>query len=149
MSYIVHSTKPRRFKTLEKASKFASDYHERTGYIVAVTEEVSKELQTLQSAREAALAKSLAIWERDQKQDRGSCGGAILMLDARSKLAKVAVAEGFASKSGTDIYVNSNIAEGVCSQNADIWQDSMRAFRSSIEAAGYAKAVKKFWTYID
>jgi hypothetical protein len=111
---------------------------------------MSKELQALQSARAAALAKSAEIWERDQRQDRGSCGGAILKLDARSKLAKVAVAEGFASKdSGTDIYVNSNIAEGVRSQNADIWQDSMRAFRDTIVAAGYGKAVKKFWTYID
>jgi hypothetical protein len=110
---------------------------------------MSKEIQALQAAREAALAKSAAIWERDERQDRGSCGGAILMLDGRSKLAKVAVAEGFAYKSGSDIFVNSNIAEGVRSQNADIWQDSMRAFRSAIEAAGYAKAVKKFWTYID
>jgi hypothetical protein len=110
---------------------------------------MSNELQALQSAREAALAKSLAIWERDEKQDRGSCGSAVMMLDARSKLAKVAIAEGFAFRSGKDVFVNSNIAEGVRSQNADIWQGSMRAFKDVIEAAGYAKAVKKFWTYID
>lgn len=110
---------------------------------------MSKELQALQSARAAALAKSQAIWERDERQDRGSCGGAILYLDARSKLAKVAVAEGFASKCSGDISVNANIAEGVRSQNADIWQDSMRAFKNELEAAGYGKAIKKFWTYID
>jgi hypothetical protein len=148
--YIVHSQPKKKFASLEAASAHASSYFEKSGVIVGVEKIESKELQALKAARAAALAKSRAIWERDGKQDRGSCGGAILKLDARSKLAKVAVAEGFASKeSGSDIYVNSNIAEGVHSQNADIWQDSMRAFRDVIEAAGYAKAIKKFWTYID
>ena len=108
-----------------------------------------KELEVLQAAREAALKKSLELWERDKQIDRGSCGGAIMQLDARSKLAKVAVANGFANKSGRDLFVNSNIAEGVRSQNSDIWQDSMRAFKQSLEAAGYGRTIKKFWTYID
>src|SRR4051812_46969824 len=110
---------------------------------------MSKELEALKAAREVALAKSLAIWERDERQDRGSCGSAILYLDARSKLAKVALAEGFAQNLSGNISVKQNIAEGVRSQNADIYQDSMRAFLQSLEAAGYGKAVKKFWTYID
>lgn len=37
----------------------------------------------------------------------------------------------------------------VRSQNADIWQDSMQAFRKVLIEAGLEKAIKKFWTYID
>lgn len=110
---------------------------------------MSKELEILNAAQKAAFAKSLEIWERDEKQDRGSCGGAMLQLDGRSKLAKVAVAEGFAYQSGREIFVKSQIAEGVRSQNADIWQGAMAAFRQEIEAAGYGKAVKRYWSYID
>jgi hypothetical protein len=35
--YVVHSRSPRRFKTLEEATAFASRYFERTGNIVAIT----------------------------------------------------------------------------------------------------------------
>ena len=41
------------------------------------------------------------------------------------------------------------IPEGLCSQNADIYQDSMSAFRDVLIAHGFGKAIKKFWTYID
>jgi hypothetical protein len=135
------------FASLDEAKAHAEKIFQSKGLIAAI--EPSKELQALQAARDAALKKSLALWERDERQDRGSCGGAIMKLDARSKLAKVALANGFASQMGSDIFVNSNIAEGVRSQNADIWQDSMRAFKNTLEAAGYGKAIKKFWTYID
>jgi hypothetical protein len=105
--------------------------------------------EVLAAAKAASIAKSLALWERDEKQDCGSCGSAVMLLDARSKLAKVAIAEGYATKSGGDVYVTHFIGEGVRSQNADIWQDSMRAFREVLIANGYEKAIKKFWTYID
>jgi hypothetical protein len=110
------------------------------------TEQLSK---ILDQAKAAALAKSQAIWDRDEHQDCGSCGGAVLMLDARTKLAKLAVDKGIAWGSGNDIYVHTILADGVRSQNADIYQDSMREFRKVLIASGQEKAIKKFWTYID
>lgn len=103
----------------------------------------------LEQAKAASIAKSLEIWKRDNEQDRGSCGAAILYLDRRSKLAKVALANGFAYDGSGDISVNRFIGEGVRSQNADIYQDAMKAFKDVLEANGYGKAIKKFWTYID
>jgi hypothetical protein len=105
--------------------------------------------ETLEQAKAAALAKSQEIWDRDEHQDRGSCGGAVMMLDARTKLAKLAIEKGLAWGSGKDVYVNVILAEGVRSQNADIYQDSARAFRKVLIDAGFEKAIKKFWTYID
>lgn len=35
--YTVHSKRPRRFATLEEASKYASLYYSQTGIIVAIT----------------------------------------------------------------------------------------------------------------
>lgn len=104
--------------------------------------------QVLAEARAASEAKSLEIWERDGKRDCGSCGSAIMYLDRRSKLAKIALAEGYAYDGG-DISVKHFLADGVRSQNADIWQDSMRAFRQVLIDNGFEKAIKKFWTYID
>lgn len=106
-------------------------------------------LEVPELAKAASLAKSLEIWKRDEERDCGSCGGAIMFLDARSKLAKVAVAEGFACGNAGDIAVKGFIAPEVRSQNADISQDAMRAFKKVLEENGYAKAIKKFWTYID
>jgi hypothetical protein len=104
-------------------------------------------LEVLEMAKAASIAKSLEIWNRDEQRDCGSCGGAVMFLDKRSKLAKVAVAEGFAW--GDDVAVKRFIADGVRSQNADIFQDSARAFKRVLEENGYANAIKKFWTYID
>lgn len=106
-------------------------------------------LEVLEMAKAASIAKSLEIWERDGKRDCGSCGSCVTLLDARSKLAKVALAEGFAFTTGGDIYVNHFIAPEVRSQNADIDQDAGRAFKKVLEENGYGKAIKKFWTYID
>ena len=105
-------------------------------------------LEILETAKAASIAKSLEIWERDGKQDRGSCGGAIMYLDRRSKLAKIALEYGYAYN-GSDVTVKGFIGEGVRSQNADIYQDSMRAFRQVLIDNGCEKAIKKFWTYID
>jgi hypothetical protein len=107
------------------------------------------ELNTLQAAREASLATSLEIWEQQGRKDSGACGGAIMLLDGRSKLAKVALANGFARDVGGDIFVNNAIANGVNSQSGYLYKESLRSFRGVIEAAGYGKSVKKFWTYID
>lgn len=105
--------------------------------------------EVLAAAKAASIAKSLEIWERDGKRDCGSCGSAIMYLDARSKLAKVAIAEGYAHQSCGEISVNHCLGEGIRSQNADIPQDSLRAFKKVLEENGYAKAIKKFWTYVD
>ncbi len=105
-------------------------------------------LEVLELAKAASIAKSLEIWERDGKRDCGSCGSAIMYLDRRSKLARVALAEGYAYDGG-DISVKRFVGEGIASQNADIDQDSMRAFRQVLIDNGYEKAIKKFWTYID
>jgi hypothetical protein len=105
-------------------------------------------LEVLTLARTAAEAKALAIWDRDGKEDRGSCGSAIMYLKGNTKLAKEAIAHGFASAGG-DISVKHFIPAGVCSQSADIYQDSMSAFREVLIAYGHEKAIKKFWTYID
>lgn len=106
-------------------------------------------LEVLEQAKAASIAKSLEIWKRDNERDCGSCGAAILYLDSRTNLAKVALENGFAWNGSGDISVNRFIGEGVRSQNADIYQDSMRAFKDVLEANGYGKAIKKFWTYID
>lgn len=105
--------------------------------------------EVLKLAKEASIAKSLEVWERDGKRDCGACGGAMMFLDARSKLAKVAVAEGYAWGNSGDISVNRFLGEGIRSQNADIPEDSMRAFKNVLEANGFGKAIKKFWTYTD
>jgi hypothetical protein len=105
--------------------------------------------QVLEQAKQASIAKSLEIWERDGKQDCGSCGGAIMYLDSRTKLAKIAVATGYARDASGDIAVNQFLGEGVCTQNADIYQDSMYAFKQVLEANGYGKAIKRFWDYVD
>lgn len=104
--------------------------------------------EVLKLAKEAAFAKSLEIWERDGKRDCGSCGGAIMYLDRRSKLAKVALAEGYAYDGG-DVTVTDYVAPGIASQNADIPQDALRAFKRVLEENGFGKAIKKFWTYVD
>lgn len=104
--------------------------------------------EVLALAKQASISKSLEIWERDGKRDRGSCGSAIMYLDRRSQLAKVALAEGYAYDGG-DISVKRFVGEGIASQNADIDQEAMRAFKQVLEANGYGKAIKRFWTYID
>lgn len=103
----------------------------------------------LEAAKAASIAKSLEIWDRDGREDRGSCGGAVMILDGRSALAKLAIETGFAWNSGGDIFVNSFIGEGIRSQNADIRQDAAEAFRQVLIDRGQAKAIKKFWTYVD
>lgn len=107
-----------------------------------------KELEVLTAAKAAGDAVALALWERDEHQDRGSCGGAMLELDGRSKLAKVARDMGILS--GSTNFVSSGLLpEGIRTQNADIYQGHMRAFREKLIEAGYGKTIKRFWTYID
>lgn len=103
----------------------------------------------LQAALNAATAAALQVWDRDEHQDRGSCGNAMLEFDARSTVAKVAEQMGLTYRSGRELWLNLPLPAGVRSQNADIPQEQKRAFRAALEAAGYGKAVKRFWTYTD
>ncbi len=105
--------------------------------------------EVLAEARAAAEARTLQIFEMQGKQDCGCCGGAIMYLKGNTKLAKVAVAEGYAYGTGGDISVKSFVGEGVRTQNIDVWQGAIIAFRDVLIANGYGKAIKKFWTYID
>lgn len=105
--------------------------------------------EVLEAAKEAAIAKSAEIWERDGKQDCGSCGGAVLMLKGGRKFSKLAIQTGLAEDMGGRIFVSVPLAPGIKSQNADIYQGAARAFRDVIVAGGYGEAIKKFWTYID
>ena len=89
---------------------------------------------------------ALATWIRDGKRDRGSCGGAVLILDGRSKLAKTAIARGIGYNDGMIVLP---LPADIQSQNADIPQAQYAAFRESLEVAGFGPAIKKFWTYID
>jgi hypothetical protein len=107
----------------------------------------TKELAALKAATEAASTEALRLWERDGKEDRGSCGSACMSLKMSTKLGKAAVANGYTT--GPDGYVAIKMPEGIQSQNADIWQGWMIAFRRSLIAAGYESAISKFWTYID
>lgn len=106
-----------------------------------------KEIETLAKAKVAGEAAALAIWERDEKQDRGSCGGAMLELDARSRLYKAIKASNIVKL--MDGFVILSAPEGVRSQNMDIPEAQYRAFKKTIEEAGFGKAIKRFWTYVD
>ncbi len=105
------------------------------------------ELEVLKIAKAAGEAEALRIWELDGKEDRGSCGGAMLELKKNSKLFKVASQSGEIKFS--DAFVSLSLPAGIRSQNADIYQGQMRAFRNVLVEAGYEKAIKRFWTYID
>lgn len=105
--------------------------------------------ETLQAAVAAGQAATLAVWERDGKIDRGTCGGAMLEFDGRSKVAKEAEALGITYRSGNEYWLTLKAPEGVRSQNADIPEAQFRAFKKVLDDAGLGKAVKRFWTYID
>lgn len=106
----------------------------------------SKIAGVLVAAKTAADVKALELWERDGKEDRGSCGSACMQLKLNTKLAKEAIGRAFASKDG---FVTIDLPEGIRTQNADIYQGWMRAFREVLVANGYESAIKRFWTYID
>lgn len=100
----------------------------------------------LRAAVDAANAEALRIWKRDNERDCGSCGGAMLEFDGRSKVLKVATAMGLTGRD-TGLYLKS--PDVVRSQNADIPQGMYRVFREHLEANGLGKAIKRHWNYID
>src|SRR4051812_32458854 len=105
------------------------------------------EAKIIETAIEAGKVAALAVWARDEKMDRGSCGGAMLAMKRNTKLYKAALAAGIASN-GCE-FIRLPMPEGVWSQNADIPQAQYRAFLAVIREAGLEKAVSRFWTYID
>lgn len=105
--------------------------------------------QVLEAAAQASRDAAQAQWDRDGHKDCGSCGGAMMQLDSRTKIAKRAVELKLAYQSGKDIFVMAPEPEGIASQHGAIPQAAMRAFRETLVERGYASAVKKFWTYVD
>jgi hypothetical protein len=103
--------------------------------------------EAIDAGKLAGDAAALAIWERDEKQDRGCCGGAMLELKRNTKLFKAAVAAGVAGK--LDGFVHLDMPAGIRSQNMDIPEAQYRAFRQKLIEAGYEKAIRRFWTYVD
>lgn len=72
----------------------------------------------------------------------------MLELYARSPVAKAAVSLGMAYKSDK-VFLSLSLPDGIRSQNGAIPQAQYRAFRESLESAGFAAAVRRFWTYVD
>jgi hypothetical protein len=101
--------------------------------------------QVIAKAVAAGEAAAIAVWDRDEHKDGGSCGGAMILLNGRTKIYAAAVAAGLV----TGDYVYLSLPKGIRSQNADIPQAQYRAFRKVLEDEGYASAVKRFWTYVD
>ena len=105
--------------------------------------------QALREAVEAGNSAAISVWDRDEHQDRGSCGGARLEFDGRSTVAKVAESIGIVYRSGKEYWLRLDLPAGIRSQNADIPQSQHRAFRQSLEASGLGKSIKRHWTYTD
>jgi hypothetical protein len=109
----------------------------------------SPELITLQDAQLAARAAAMAVWERDGREDRGSCGGCVVLLKGGRRFSKIALENGFAWTTGGDIYLKKDYLNEIASQNADIEQAACAAWREVIKAAGFEDAIKRWWDYID
>lgn len=61
--------------------------------------------EIIAEAASAAKSAALAVWDRDEHQDRGSCGGAVLLLKKGRKFTKAAVAAGVAIQTNDSIFV--------------------------------------------
>lgn len=108
-----------------------------------------KEVRALLDAKAAGDAEANRLWERDGKEDRGTCGSACLSLKKGSRLYKALCASRVLETSG-DGFIVGMLPDGPNrSQNADIRQGWYIMFRRSLIAAGYESAISKFWTYID
>lgn len=121
------------------------------GILAARTEarDFAKIDEALDKATDAGIAAARAQFERDGRQDCGSCGGAMLSLDARSLLAKRAIARKIAWRSDRGAYVTLQLPDGVRTQNMEVYIAQMNAFRVSLVDQGFADAVRKYWTYVD
>lgn len=91
-------------------------------------------------------AAALAQWEKDGKQDCGSCGGYMLGYRANSKFAKAIMAAGVGFKS-EQVYVAKRFPEGIRSQHDAIEIKAKRAFEA--KAREYGIAPSKAWSYVD
>lgn len=110
---------------------------------------VDKIKALLADACKKADAAALAQWEADGKMDCGTCGGAMLQLDSRTVLAKLAIEAGLASKSGSAVYVSLKLPDGVRSQNMAIPVKQMEAFKAELIAQGAGTVIRRYWSYVD
>lgn len=106
-------------------------------------------LTVAQDALLASNAAANAVWERDGKVDKGTCGGAMCQLDARSVFAKAAIMAGIARVSGKEVWLSLPVPTGIRSQNMDIPEAMQEAALEVIRKAGFGSAIKKAWTYVD
>ena len=114
-----------------------------------MTTTIEQATQALRAAVAAGEAAALAVWDRDEHQDRGSCGGAMLEFDGRTIVAKAAEQLGIVYRSGKEYWLRLDMPAGIRSQNLDIPEAQFRAFRVSLEAAGLGSAIKRAWSYVD
>ena len=91
-------------------------------------------------------AAALAQWEKDGKQDCGSCGGYMLGYRANTKFAKALLAMGAGFKSD-QIYVAKRFPDEIRSQHDAIEIVAKRAFER--KAAEYGIVPSKAWHYVD
>jgi len=92
--------------------------------------------QIIDAAQAAHDAAALRIWERDEREDRGSCGGFILTLHASSAVAKALIARKLGYRSSPGVTVAFRIPAEIRSQNADVPDAACRAARAVFEANG-------------
>jgi hypothetical protein len=88
--------------------------------------------QILQEAVDAHHRKAAELWERDGRRDCGSCGGACLYLDKRSTVCRAGTAMGLVDGNSGAVLIR--LPDGIRTQNADVYQDSLRAFRDVLIA---------------
>lgn len=86
-----------------------------------------------------------ARFDEDGRRDGGACGGAILVLDGRTVVAKRLLATGQGVK-GTD-GVMVCFSHGLPTQNREVEIAGMRKVRERFEKAGVK--INRFWTYVD
>jgi antirestriction protein len=101
----------------------------------------------IERAQEAFRAAALAQWKRDGKRDIGACGGAMLVLDGRSSVARQLLRSGLGLRVEGGVSPSFVLPEEIRSQHAAIKEAAMRAARDVFEAAGVR--IAQFSTYVD
>lgn len=102
----------------------------------------------LATALESHNAAALAQWEKDGRQDCGSCGGIMVGYRGNSRLAKAMVAAGVGTNMGGTVFLSAPLPPEIRSQHAEISIAAGRAFRAAVMLAGGPEP-SKIWTYTD
>lgn len=84
-------------------------------------------------------------FDRWGREDGGSCGGAMLIVDGRSALAKRLIERGLGYKGTGGVYLT--ISHNLRTQCADVKIAGINAFRAVLITAGVK--INRCWTYVD